>query len=95
MRTIAISGIDLDYRRPLKNGKYPVKLRIYYGGVTKFYAIKGYSFNQDDWDKIQSQKPREPHKQIKFELNEVEAKAREIIKDLRHFSFELFEKNYI
>lgn len=94
MKTKAISGIDLDYRRPLKDGTFPVKLRIYYNGISKFYSIKGYKFSTSQWEKIHGKKPRENEKQIKFELTEVEAKAREIIKSLQVFSFELFEKKY-
>lgn len=94
MKKIASFGIILDYRRRHKNGTFPVKLRITFDRTTKYYSLAGYKFTQADWDKIHGKKPREAEREIKFELNEIEAKVRGIIKSLPYFSFELFEKKF-
>jgi integrase len=87
-------SLVLDTRRALKNGKYPVKLRVYtpkpkrqklYSTVFE-YSIKDF---QSIWETV---KPRNEYKQAKMEMQAVENKAIETAKELKPFTFEQFEK---
>ena len=87
-------SLVLDTRRALKNGKYPVKLRVYtpqpkkqklYSTVFE-YSIKDF---QSIWETV---KPRIEHKEAKREMQAVESKATETAKELKPFTFEQFEK---
>lgn len=87
-------SLVLDTRRALKNGKYPVKLRVYTPQPKKQklystafeYSIKDF---QSIWETV---KPRIEHKEAKREMQAIENKAIETAKELKPFTFEQFEK---
>lgn len=94
MESTYFISLVLDTRRALKNGKYPVKLRVYtpqpkkqklYSTVFE-YSIKDF---QSIWETV---KPRNEHKEAKREMQAVESKATETAKELKPFTFEQFEK---
>ncbi|MBC5992409.1 site-specific integrase [Pontibacter cellulosilyticus] len=99
----AITSIILDKRRPLKDGTYPVKLRVTYQRQQKYYPVPcsiteeyslpaNYSFTEEEFQKAQMLKPRGMYKDIQTDLQAFEGLAADIVKTLQHFSFEAFEK---
>jgi integrase/recombinase XerD len=94
MKTANVS-IFLDKRWESKTKEYPVKLRIYFQGKTKFYQISNYYVTEKDFEKINGDKPREEVKRIKGEINKVKIEAEDIIAKLPYFTFELFEKQFL
>lgn len=87
-------SIYLDIRRKLKNGKYPVKLRVYSALIKKqkHYPTK-FEFSKDQFKKVwETQKPRRENQEDRKEIQAVEIKAEEVAKAINPFSFEKFEK---
>ncbi|WP_304234391.1 site-specific integrase [Jiulongibacter sediminis] len=85
--------ICLDTRIPRKDNTCVVKLRITHKRQQKYYAL-GYNFLPEEWDKIQSPKPRGKYKEYKTIFNEVENKAIRLIENIDHFSFDKFIKEF-
>ena len=99
MKSSATTAVILEKRKPLKNGHYPVKLRITYQRERHYYTLrdgtgKGFSFTEQEFKKIKCERPREPYKEISLSLNGLEKHARDLIETLPVFLFELFEKKY-
>ncbi|MBJ6119022.1 site-specific integrase [Pontibacter sp. BT310] len=92
--TGASTSIFLDTRRPLKDGTYPVKLRLTYHRIRKYFPTP-YSFSEDDFDKMLSQKPGKLLKDPKLDLQALELRANEIINQLPHFTMGEFEKRLL
>ena len=99
----AVTSIILDKRRVLKDGTYPVKLRVTYQRQQKYYPVPcsvtdtyslptNYSFTAEDFEKTQSSKPRGMFKDIQTDLQAFEGRASEIIKGIHAFTFDTFEK---
>lgn len=88
------TSIFLDNRRPLKDGTYPVKLRVTYKGLRKYYPTS-YSFTQEIFNKALSSKPGKDLKDCKLELLAIEHKANLIIEKLPSFSFSEFERRLL
>lgn len=87
-------SIYLDTRRAKSNGKFPVKLRVYSPVMlkTKLYPTE-FDFSEKEFESIWlTVKPRTEHKEGRFQLQAVEAKANETAKALSPFNFEQFEK---
>lgn len=82
--------ILLDTRNKKKDYTYPVKLRVTYKRDQRYYKTN-YSFTKQDFEKISGDKPRGNYKDISIDLNQIETKAREVIKELPAFSFEAFD----
>jgi len=90
--TFAIS-IFLDTRRIKDNGKYPVKLRVFTNAPKKqkLYPTV-FDFTKSEFKQIwESQKPRKEHKDLRFQLQNLELKAVEMAKRLSPFTFEKLE----
>lgn len=93
MDTTPVISIYLDTRRKNTKGLFPVKLRVYYNKNTRFYTT-GTSLSEIDFKKSYLLlKPRNEFKDLKSRLVSIESKANEIIKDMKIFSFEKFERN--
>ncbi|MDB5248342.1 MAG: recombinase XerD [Segetibacter sp.] len=88
------TAIIHDTRRQIKDGTYPVKLRITYSREQKYYPTP-YSLSIEDFEKTQGNRPRQEFKDISLRLQASEKKANDIIKDLPIFKWELFEKQYL
>jgi integrase len=87
------TAIYHDKRVKRKDDTYAVKLRVTFNRVQKYYPINEY-LTEDEWEKVHSEKPRKRYKDKLMYFNEIELKAREIVKDLRPFTFSAFEKKF-
>ncbi len=87
------TAIYHDKRIQRKDGTYAVKLRVTFNRVQKYYPINEY-LTEDEWEKVHSEKPRKKYKDKLMYFNEIELKAREIVKDLHPFTFSAFEKKF-
>lgn len=90
-------SIYLDKRTVKKGGKYPVKLRVFTSTprLQKLYST-GYEFSENEFNSIwESARPRKEHKDIKIELQAIEAKANKIAKAIKFFNFEDFERLFL
>ncbi len=86
-------SIYLDTRRAKKNGKYPVKLRVFtaHPRRQKLYPTK-FEFTEDEFDLIWSvEKPRGKWKDYKILLKGLETTTYEKADSLDEFTFEDFE----
>ena len=84
----------LDTRRSKKNGKYPVKLRVFTSipRKQKLYPTK-FEFTKDEFKSIwETSKPRTHHKDARLKMQAVEMKAEKVASELSTFSFEQLER---
>ncbi|TDH23975.1 hypothetical protein EXU57_15900 [Segetibacter sp. 3557_3] len=63
----ATTAIILDTRRPLKDGTYPVKLRVTHNRAQKYYPTP-FNLSKEDFEKSQGGKPRHDYKDISLKL---------------------------
>ena len=87
----ATTTIIIDTRRPLKNGKSPVKLRINYNRKQRYYPAD-LSLTSADFDMVRGKNPKADFKKLKLKLDALEQKANKIIDELPVFDFTLFSK---
>lgn len=92
--TGVLTSIFLDTRYRLKDGTYPVKLRLTHQRSRKYFTTP-YSFSVSDFNKVLSQKPGKLLKDAKLELQAIEQQANEVIKKIPHFTFSEFEKRFL
>ncbi len=97
------STVVLHTQRPLQNGVFPIRLRIYNAPQRRYFSLP---FNEqemmyateEEWDKIHSPKPRGRHKEMKLKIAAFEQRAIDVIKAIaeinKPFSFERFELRY-
>lgn len=85
-------SIYLDTRRKKANGEYPVKIRVYYQEERKLYPTVFDLTESQFKQSYMSLKPKKEYKQLKLEIQAIENKANDIVKDFTTFSFEQFEK---
>lgn len=85
-------SLYLDTRRPVGDGTFPLKLRVYYGKARLFDTTR--TLSEEDFEKSYlAAKPRgDYYKELKIELAAIEAKANDVVDELRVFTFEKFEK---
>jgi len=86
-------SIYLDTRRAKKNGKFPVKLRVFtaHPRKQKLYPTK-FEFTEDEFDLIWNvEKPRGEKKNIKILLKGLETNTYTLADSLDEFTFEDFE----
>jgi integrase/recombinase XerD len=88
------TSIYLDKRRKKANDGYPLKLRVTYQRQQKYYPLYR-SMTEEEFDKLNTPKPRHYYKEIKLTLNEVENRAHDIINKLDPFSFRQFERSFL
>lgn len=89
-------NLYLDKRRELKDGTYPIKLRIYSNieQSQKLYNThKSYSIS--DFEDICKTKVPKRFIEDSIYLNAFETKANNIAKNISPFNFELFERNFL
>jgi integrase len=87
------TAIVQDTRVKRTDGTYAIKLRITYNREQKYYPVNVH-LSPEDWQRTQSEKPRNEFKEHKLYFNKIEQRAIEIIKELSPFSFEGFEKKF-
>ena len=88
------TAIILDLRRPLKEGTFPVRLRITFKRKQKYY-LTDYSLTPIDFAKTQTDKARGKYKDLQTSFQAIEQKALLTIDKLPDFSFEAFEKKFL
>lgn len=81
-----------DTRKPTQDGIYPVRILVYYG--TQRYFFTGIRLSEEDFaNSYKSPKPKGDRlKELKIELTAIEAKANEVVDEIKVFTFEKFEK---
>jgi len=80
--TKATVNIRLDKRRPLKTGKYPVKVEVYFMGQKKRYEAR-ISLTETEWEKMSAPKLKDEElKEKRIYIKGIEKKALDIVKDL-------------
>lgn len=93
MQTDIHISIYLDTRRLKKNGKYPVKLRVFvpYPREQKFYNIS-FEYTQEEFENIwETKKPKKEYKDDNIRLNAILTKANNIASSLDFFTTKEFE----
>lgn len=84
----------LDKRRKKKNGKFPVKLRVFTSTPRKqkLYTTR-FEFSEEEFSCIwETVRPRSKYKQTRQMLQAIEQNAWSVANELEPFDFELFEK---
>lgn len=90
----ATLSLFLDSRKVKENGKYPVKLTVYYQQDKKRYAT-GVDLNEEEWKKINAPKLKDPElKEVRLRLDAIVQKASRIVKNVEDFSFTDFEDTF-
>jgi len=94
----------LDNRRKKAEGKYPVKLRLYDPRTTKERLFRtGFDFTEEEFKQVYSKIEPEKDKDklskrqkqsIELIFEAIKEKGKDILKDLKEFSFEEFEKRF-
>ncbi len=103
MKSNITIAIFHDLRRIKKNGKYPVKLRVFspYPRRQKLYNT-GYELTIEDFDQIMNLQKRSGKKSVQYQewndikddFAKIEIAAKEIVDSMNNFSFELFETHF-
>lgn len=88
-----LTSIILDTRRALKDGTFPVKLRLTFQRKRKYYPTS-YKLTEPDFSRTQDVKARGDYKDMQLAFQTIEHDAREVIKKLPVFTFEAFEKKF-
>lgn len=86
-------SIYLDTRRVKKNGKYPVKLRVFvpFPREQKFYNLS-LEYTEEEFKNIwETKKPKKEYKEDNIKLNAILTKANQIAASLEHFTTKEFE----
>ena len=101
MRTKQVTAsVILDGRRAKSNGKFPLKLRITYGGQRDYYPLsEEFDCTPETWAVVEKSKGGgEQIRAIRNKIAEVEGRANKIIKHFdatdRPFTFDAFRKAY-
>ncbi|WP_231583477.1 site-specific integrase [Rufibacter radiotolerans] len=89
-----ITCIMLDDRRALKDGTYPVKLKITFQRQRKYYPTR-FNMTEEDFASVMEKKPKPKFKDLQIQIQTIEHKAVKVIGDLTDFSFEAFEKKFL
>jgi integrase/recombinase XerD len=87
-------AIILEKRFPHKDGTFPVKLRVTHNRKQKYYSI-GTSLSEEDYQKLFTEKPRKPIRELRDKILGEEKKALSIIEKLPDFDFQKFEKQIL
>lgn len=98
-KTSTSTAIILETRTPLKDGRYPVKLRITHNRQSRYFSLKDedgrkIALDKSEYGRVKGSKPRGENKTLAIFLNEIEKTARETIDELPLFSFESFENRF-
>lgn len=103
---MALTKIIIDSRRSLKDGTYPIKIRITFQRKQVYYSTP-YNLSKEEFAEVIGiliskekknnaiKKSRNEIKAITLELQAYENKAANIIKKLPVFTWDLFEKHFL
>jgi integrase/recombinase XerD len=85
--------IVLDIRKAKLDSTYPLKLRITFNRIRRYFNVGMPSLSEEDFKKLDSPKLRDPFlKDVKTKIISIESKALGIFPKLSPFSFDEFEK---
>lgn len=87
-------SIKLDNRRVKDNGKYPIKLRVYYKGKEKWYSLDTYLTDKEFdtiWVNSGNKNLRGINKEIRLKLQAIENRANKEAGQMTVFNFGKFE----
>lgn len=87
----ATTTIIIDKRKTLRNGKYPVKLRVTFNRKQQYYPAD-LSMSITEFELVMGKNPKGDNKTIKLKLLALEQRANQIIDDLPVFDFNLFKR---
>lgn len=87
------TSIILDTRRVLLNGTYPIKLRVTYNRIQKYYPTE-FNATKEDFEKYMAKAPKGIYKQVRMALDLIEQKAIAVIAELELFDFNQFQKKF-
>lgn len=88
----ASTTIIIDQRRALRNGKFPVKLRVTYNREQQYYPAD-LSLSVTEFDKVKGKNPKGDYKKWKLKLDALEKRANDIIDGMSIFDFGVFKKS--
>ncbi len=95
------TAIVPDKRRKLKDGTYPVKLRLTHNRQRRYYSLsherrKGINFNvtADEWERVKGDSPRGRYRDIKLLIPVLLQEVDSIIQKISPFGFEQFEEAF-
>lgn len=97
------TSVILHTQRPLQEGIYPVRLRVYCKPKRKYFSLplnaqEMMYASEEEWEKIHSPKPRGKHKEMKIKIAYYEKRAEDVIKEMEQsntaFSFERFRTRF-
>ncbi len=97
MKPTYFISLYLDVRRPKKNDKFPLKLRVFtpMPRKQKLYNTV-FDFTQKEFSSIwETKKPRKEHNETRLKLQALENRANDVASILPYFSFEAFERSYL
>ncbi len=94
MQMKAKTTIVLDTRRSLKNGKYPIKLRVTYNRSQKYYPTN-FSCSKDEFEKYMGRNPKGTDKTMRLAIDAIEQKANSIANEMSIFDFGVFTKKLL
>ena len=87
----------MDKRRLKANGTYPLKLRITYQRLQKYYKLNLES-SEEFWTEVQANRRSKVHSDMRDAVSGVKAKANQVVRTLEKkdlpFDFDLFEKAF-
>lgn len=93
------TNIYFDQRSTKKDGSHPVKLRVSFEGKKKLYNViidkRVLSLQVKEAEIIFGDKPREDNRRLKLKIDAFESSAIDVIEKMDHFSFELFEAEFL
>ncbi len=82
-----------------KNGEHPVKIRVTFNRIQKFYPVvvdsKPLYLSPDEWERIKGSDVRKNQKHIKEIIEGVKASAISARNGLKGFTFDRFEKEFL
>jgi len=88
----ATTTIIIDKRRELRNGKFPVKLRVTFDRDQQYYPAD-LSLTSAEFDKVKGKNPKGDYKKWKLKLDALEKRANDIIDGMSSFDFGAFKKS--
>jgi len=87
----ASTSIIQDSRKKLKNGLFPIKLRVTFNRSQRYYPAD-LSLSQENFKLIMGANPKGENKTIRLKLNALEQKANKIIDEMPVFDFNSFKR---
>lgn len=90
----ATLSIILYTRRIKKSNKYPVKLRVTFERITKYYQTV-FDLTKDQYDKLSASRISNELQTIRNKLKDIQRTAENAVKDMEEFSFTEFENDFI